>query len=117
MDVNQRRSLKIREVVDKLELSEKNEELESVNNQRSSEIISIKNKLLKITEEHKMAMSLNTIHEKAFAHKAIELSQLKKELQSFKVTNQELLQKIQKLETYKTFAKNDSSCRIFCSSA
>jgi hypothetical protein len=32
MDVNQRRSLKIKEVIGKLELSEKNEELESVNN-------------------------------------------------------------------------------------
>ena len=60
MDVNQRRSLRIREVIGKLELSEKNEELESLNNQRSREIVSIKNKLLKITEEHKMAMSLNT---------------------------------------------------------
>ena len=46
------------------------------------------------------------------ANKANELSQVKQELQSFKVTNQELLQKIRKLETYKTtFAKNDSSCR------
>ena len=32
MDVNQRRSLRIREVIGKLELSEKNKELESVNN-------------------------------------------------------------------------------------
>ena len=83
--------------------------------------MSIKSKLLKITEEHKMAMSLNTktmmgivkIHEKPFANKENELSQVNKDLQSFKVPNQELLQKIKnKLETYKTtFAKNDSSCR------
>ena len=49
---------------------------------------------------------------KDFANKENELSQVKQELQSFKMTNQKLLQKIQKLETYKTtFAKNDSSCR------
>ena len=42
MDFSQRRSLRIREVVDKLELCEKIEELESMNNQMAIEIVSLK---------------------------------------------------------------------------
>ena len=55
---------------------------------------------MKITEEFKMSLNTKTmmgivkIHEKDFANKANELSQVKQDLQSFKVTNQELLQKI-----------------------
>ena len=45
MDLSQRRSLRIREVVDKFELSEKIEELESMNNQMASEIVSLKAEL------------------------------------------------------------------------
>ena len=72
----------------------------------SSEIISLRAKIVKITEEHKMAMSLNTktmigivkTHEKGFASKANELSRVKQEIQNVKMTNQELSQKVQELE-------------------
>ena len=59
-DFSQKRSLRISEVVDKLDLSEKIVELESANNKMSCEIISLRAKIVKINEEHKMAMSLNT---------------------------------------------------------
>ena len=45
MDLSQRRSLRIREVVDKLDFSEKIEELESMNNQMGSEIVFLKAEL------------------------------------------------------------------------
>ena len=45
MDFSQRRSLRIREVVEKLELPEKIEELESVNKQMAIEIVSLKAKV------------------------------------------------------------------------
>ena len=45
MDFSQRRSLRIREVVDNLELCEKIEELESMNNQMAIEIVSLKAEL------------------------------------------------------------------------
>ena len=45
MDLSQRRSLRIREVVDELEFSEKIEELESMNNQMGSEIVFLKAEL------------------------------------------------------------------------
>ena len=45
MDLSQTRSLRIREVLDKLEFSKKIEELESMNNQMSSEIVFLKAKL------------------------------------------------------------------------
>ena len=53
-----------------------------------------------------MAMSLNTktmigivkSHEKGFANKANELSQVKQEILNFKMTNLELSQKVQELE-------------------
>ena len=116
VDFSQKRSLRISEVVDKLDLSEKvvdelglSEkivELESANNKMSSEIISLRAKIVKINEEHKMAMSLNTktmmgivkTHEKGFVNKANELSQVKQEILNFKMTNLELSQKVQELE-------------------
>ena len=45
MDLSQRRSLRIREVVDELEFSEKIEELECMNNQMGSEIVFLKAEL------------------------------------------------------------------------
>ena len=45
MDFSQRRSLRIREVVDELEFSEKIEELECMNNQMGSEIVFLKAEL------------------------------------------------------------------------
>ena len=53
LDFSQRRSLRIREVVEKLELSEKIEELESMNNQMASEIVSLKAELLTTRAELK----------------------------------------------------------------
>ena len=105
VDFIQKRSLRISEVVDKLDLSEKIIELQSANNKMSSEIISLRARIVKINEEHKMAMSLNTktmmgivkTHEKGFASKANELSQAKQEIQNVKMTNQELSQKVQEL--------------------
>jgi hypothetical protein len=80
------------------------------------EIISLKAKIGEVTEEHKTTMSLNAktmnsivkMNEKAQDDKSNELANIKQELQSVKVTNQELLQKIQVLEMNKNeFAKND----------
>ena len=86
MDFSLRRSLKIRKFV---------EQHESVNNEMKSEIVSLKAKIEEITDEHKIAMSLNA---ELMANKIRELVNNKQELQSVKVTNEEMLQKIQELE-------------------
>ena len=73
---------------------------------------------MEVTEEHKTTMLLNSktmnsivkMNEKAqeaLEDKSTELINIKQELQSFKVTNQELLQKIQNMNK-NTFANNDS---------
>jgi hypothetical protein len=70
----------------------------------TSEIISLKAKIVEVTEEHKTTMSLNAktmnsivkMHEKgqeALEDKSNELANNKQKLQSIKVTNQKLLKK------------------------
>ena len=100
IDFSLKRSLKIRQFVGEIS------ELESVNHQMKSEIVSLKTKIMEITEEHKTTMSLNTktmnsivkMHEEALGDKRNELANIKQELQRVNVTNQELLQKIQGFE-------------------
>ena len=105
MDFGLRRSLKIRQFVERINTYDFIDD----------HIVSLKEKIVEITEEHKISMSLNaktinTIvknHEKALDDKTNELAQIKQELQSVNVTNQKLLQKIQELETNNdTFVKN-----------
>ena len=70
----------------------------------------LKAKIEEITDEHKIAMSQNTktinsivkMHEEAMDDKRNELTKIKQELQSVEATNQELSQKVQKLEMEKT---------------
>jgi len=82
-----------------------------------TEIVLLKTKIVEITNEHKIAMSLNEktmnsivkMHEKAFEDKKNELANIKEELQSVKDANQELLQEIQALKMNKTnFDSHDS---------
>ena len=86
-----------------------------------TEIVLLKTKIVEITDEHKIAMSLNAktmnsivkMHEKAFEDKKNELANIKEELQKVKVTNEELLQEIQALKMNKpNFATNDSLEKI-----
>ena len=98
MDFNERRSLKIRQFI---------ETFGNYNDQQMlQEIDSLKAKLVEVTEEHKVSLTLNsktvnslvTMHEKtqeALDEKTNELAHIKQELQSVNATNQELLQKIQ----------------------
>ena len=53
MDFGQIRSLKIRQFVEKIE------QYDSVNSQMSAEIVSLKAKIVEITDEHEIVMSLN----------------------------------------------------------
>ena len=86
----------------------------------ATEIVSLKTRIEKITDEHKIAIIQNTktvnsivkMHKDALDHKTKEIANTMQELQRLKVTNQELLQKYQELEmnTY-NFAKTDSSER------
>ena len=105
MDFSLRRSVKIRQFVENFA------QYDSVNHQMITEIVSLKTRIERIMNEHKIAMFQNTktvngivkMHEEALENKS-------KELSDIKVTNQELLQKIQELETDKNnFASNDSS--------
>ena len=98
MDFNERRSLKIRQFI---------ETFGNYNDQQMlQEIDSLKAKLVEVTEEHKVSLTLNSktvnslvkMHEKtqeALDKKTNELAHIKQELQSVNATNQELLQKIQ----------------------
>ena len=106
MDFRLRRSLKIRQFVEKI----------NTYDFADDHIVSLKEKIVEITEEHKMSMTLNAktmntivkIHEKALDDKTNELARIKQELQRVNVTNQALLQKIQELETNNnTFVNND----------
>ena len=115
MDLSQSRSVKIRQFI---------ETIGGYDNQKmSSEIVSLKTKIAEVTEEHKIAVSqlslnaktMNSIvkmHEKAqeaLDNKTNELANIKQELESVKVTNQELLQKNKELEIERnTFANNSS---------
>ena len=112
MDFSQRIQSKIRKFARKISA-----QYDSVDHQMVTEIVLLKAKIVEITDEHKIAMSLNAktmnsivkMHEKAFDAKTNELANTQQELQSVKVTNQELLQKIQKLETKKYSFANPSA--------
>ena len=88
MDFRLRRSLKIRKFVERINTYEFVDD----------HTVSLKEKIVEITEEHKMSMSLNAktmntiveIHKKALDDKTNELAHTKQELQSVNVTNQEL---------------------------
>ena len=94
----------------KTELSKLKQEFESTrskfeitNHQMSSEITSLKAKMVKITEEHKVALSLNSkamnsivkMHEKSLKDKDIELKRVCEELHIVKDANLELPKRIQ----------------------
>ena len=114
IEFNLRRSQKIRKFVENIA------EHGNVDHRMTSEIVSLKAKIVEVTEEHKSTMSLNAktmnsivkMHEKAqeaLEHKSNELINIKQELKTVKVTNQELLQKIQGLDMNKnTIVNNDS---------
>mgnify|MGYP001210342705 CR=1 FL=1 len=102
LDFSLRRSLKIRKFVEKMM------EHVTVNHQMMSEIVSLKAKIVEVTEEHKASMLLNAktmnsivkMHEKAqeaLEHKSYELIDIKQELHAVKATNQELLQNSKEL--------------------
>ena len=112
MDFSQRIQSKIREFARKISA-----QYDSVDHQMLTEIVLLKTKIVEITNEHKIAMSLNAktmnsivkMHEKAFEEKTNELVNIKEELQKVKVTNEELLQEIQALKMNKpNFSTNDS---------
>ena len=94
MDFSERRSLKIRNFVERIA------EYECIDHQ--TKIVFLKTRIEKITDEHKIAMFQNTktvnsfvkMHEEALDNKVEELANDKEELEKVKVTNQELLQKI-----------------------
>ena len=111
IDFSLRRSLKISQFVENIAKHD------SVDYQMICENVLLKTKIAEITDEHKIAMSQNTktinsivkMHEEAMDDKRNELTKIKQKLQSVESTNQELLQKVQKLEMNKnTFGKNDS---------
>ena len=99
MDFGQIRSRKIRQFVKKIE------QYDSVNRQLSVEIVSLKAKIVEITDEHETVMSLNAknmnsivkMHEKAMENKNNELTDIKQKLQGSNIINQELSQKIEDL--------------------
>ena len=112
MDFSQRIQSKIRQFARRI-----SDQYDSVDHRMLTEIILLKTKIVEITDEHKIAMSLNAktmnsivkMHEKAFEDKTNELANIKEELQKVKVTNEELLQEIQALKMNKpNFAQNDS---------
>ena len=97
VDISQRRSTLLRQFIETLGESY---------HQILQENASLKAKIVKINEEHKSEMSLNAknmnhifkMHEKtqeALDEKTNELANIKQELQSVNLTNQELLKKIQ----------------------
>ena len=80
------------------------------------EIVSLKSKIVEITEEHKIDMSLNTktmnsivkMHEKALDDKTSELAGIRQELQTVKFCEQ--LQKIEDLERNESTMSNCEDC-------
>ena len=116
MDYSQRIQSKIRQFARKISA-----QYDSVDHQMLTEIVSLKAKIVEITDEHKIAMSLNAktmnsivkMHEKAIEDKTNELANIKEEFQKVKVTNEELLQEIKALKMNKpNFAINDSLEKI-----
>jgi isopentenyl diphosphate isomerase/L-lactate dehydrogenase-like FMN-dependent dehydrogenase len=103
MDLSKRRSLKIRQFI---------QTIGNYDHQMLQEIDSLKAKLLEVTEEHKVSLTLNSktvnslvkMHEKtqeALDEKTNELAHIKQELQSVNATHQELLQKIEESKIVK----------------
>ena len=103
MDLRQRRSIKIRQLIG---------EYDNHNNQMLSEIMSLRAKVVDVTEENKISMTLNAktvnslikMHEKtqeALDEKTNEIANLKQQIQSVKKTNQELSQEILELKMNK----------------
>ena len=96
MDLSQRRSVKIKKFT---------ETIGKYDTPMLREIASLKAKLVEVTEEHKISMTLNAktvnslvkMHEKpqeALEVKTNELAKIKQELQTVNLTNLELLQKL-----------------------
>ena len=115
MDLSQRRSLKIRTFT---------ETIGKYDTPMLREIASLKAKLVEVTEEHKISMTLNAktvnslvkMHEKtqeALNDKTNELAKIKQELQSANVTNLELLQENQELKMNEiNFANSVVPCKL-----
>ena len=95
---------KMKENISKLyqEFVENIEQYDSVNRQMLSEIVSLKAKIVEMTDEHKITMCLNS---ETMAKKINELAENKQELQSIKAINEELLQKNQELLAMSTNAE------------
>ena len=85
---------------------EKIAQYDNVDHQMLTEIVSQNAKIVKITDEDKIAMFENTktvnsivkMHEEALDIKTEEVDNIKKEIHNFKITNQELLEKMQEVE-------------------
>ena len=124
MDFSLRRSLKIRQFVKRMKnyniLDSQIPELKKANNQMSTENTTLRARISEMTEEFKTILLLNAkntntiikMHEKSLDDKKNELANTKKELQSVKKTNHELLQKIRELETIKNTFKNNVSLEV-----
>ena len=90
----------------KQELASTRSEFKITNHQLSSENISLKTKMVEITEEQKVALSLNSktlnsivkMHEKSLEDKNLELKRFKEELQIVKSANSDLSKRIQELD-------------------
>ena len=104
--VNTKRQPKIKPIVEKIAQLDPGQ----ISYQMSREIFSLETKIVKITEDHKIAMSQSAkTHQKALNDYKNELAIIKQELQSAKVTNQELLQKNEEFGMNKNaFASTDS---------
>ena len=91
----------------KQEFQRTKHDFDTKSKQLSSENNLLKEKVMKITEEHKVAMSLNSktmndiieMHEKALDDKNNELNNVKVDLQIAKSTNSALSNRVQKLES------------------
>ena len=76
----------------------------------SSEIVSLKARIVEITDKHKLAMSLHaknlnsilTMHKKELDDKTKEITTIKKELECVRVTNDELRLKVENLQMCKS---------------
>ena len=109
-----RRSLKISQFVETIK------RYDDVGNQMLSENTKLRARILELTEEYKTILLFNAkntdsiikMHEKSLEDKTNELANTKKELQSVKKTNHELLQKIRKLETNKNTLANNVSLEV-----
>ena len=114
MDFSLGRSLKIRQFVERIK------RYDDVDNQMLSENTKLRARISEVTEEYKTILLLNAkntdsiikMHEKSLDDKTNELANTKKELQSVKKTNHELLQKIRELKTNKNTFENNVSLEV-----